>query len=62
MARIMTNKIVDILKSVRFWIVTLIAVTSILEGADLVNTIQVWLGAVAAIGTLDSIATKSAGN
>jgi hypothetical protein len=57
----MSKKIVDILGSVRFWIVTLIAVTSILQGSPVVDTIQVWLGAVAAIGTVDSFATKLSG-
>ena len=57
----MSKKIVDILGSVRFWIVTLIAVTSVLQGADLVDTIQIWLGAIATLGTLDSIALKSSG-
>lgn len=57
----MTEKIKGILGSVRFWIVTLAAVTGVLEGQDFLNVVQVWLAAVAAIGTLDSVATKISG-
>jgi hypothetical protein len=62
----MLEKIVRVLGSLRFWIVTLTAVIAVLTGVeksgfsmvDLLNTIQVWLLAVAGIGTLDSIAEK----
>lgn len=54
----MIQKILGILSSVRFWIVTLTAVVGILNGQDVSMVIQVWLGAVAALGTLDSVASR----
>jgi len=57
----MIQKIKGILGSVRFWIVTLTAVVGILNGQDVSTVIQVWLGAVATLGTLDSVATKFSG-
>ncbi len=58
----MSAKIGAILSSVRFWIVTLTAVVGILNGQDTMTVIQVWLAAVAAIGTIDSAASKFGGN
>lgn len=55
------SKIGGILSSVRFWILTLTAVISILNGQDSVSVVQVWLGAVVALGTLDSVAKNIAG-
>ncbi len=57
----MIQKIVNILGSVRFWIVTLTAALGILNGSPVVETIQMWLAAVATIGTLDSVAVKLSG-
>lgn len=57
----MLEKIKQILGSVRFWIVTMAAITGILEGQEVLQVIQVWLAAVAAIGTLDSVALKFSG-
>ena len=62
----MLNKAKMILGSLRFWIVTLTAVTAVLEAIVggtftiefVFNTVQVWLAAVVTIGTLDSVATK----
>ena len=58
----MSTKIKALLGSVRFWIVTLTAIISVLSGTPVLETFQVWAAAVTAIGTLDSIATKAAGN
>ena len=57
----MANKIFVLLGSVRFWIVTLTAVISVLSGTPLLETLQVWAAAVTAIGTLDSVAGRFAG-
>jgi len=63
---IMLQKIKNILGSIRFWIATLTASLAILEAIS-VGTItiqyvfevaQIWLAAVVAIGTLDSVAVK----
>lgn len=54
-------KILSIIKSVRFWILTLTAILGILNGQPAIMVIQVWLGAVAALGTLDSVANKIGG-
>ena len=55
------DKIKGILGSVRFWIVTLTAIVGVLNGQDVVTVIQVWLAAVAGLGTLDSVATRIGG-
>lgn len=57
----MASKIMEVLGSVRFWIVTLTAVISVLSGTDLLTTFQMWAAAVAGIGTLDSVAKKIGG-
>lgn len=57
----MKDKIVGILSSVRFWIVTLTAVVGVLNGQDVVTVVQVWLAAVAGLGTLDSVASRIGG-
>lgn len=60
-------KVKELFGSIRFWLVTLTAVVAVLQGyvdinvfvmADILVVVQVWLGAVVGIGTLDSIATK----
>jgi len=63
----MKTKIKELLGSIRFWIVTLTAITAILanvaEGLELhsiLDIVTVYFATVAAIGTLDSIAVKSA--
>ena len=56
------EKLFAILGSVRFWIITLTAVVAILDGNAIMTVIQAWLAAVAAIGTLDSVAKKIGGN
>ena len=58
----MAEKIFALLGSVRFWVVTLTAVISVLNGTPLLETLQVWAAAVTAIGTLDSFASRFAGN
>lgn len=57
----MIQTVLSILGSVRFWILTLTAVLGILHGQPAVEVIQIWLGAVAALGTLDSVANKIGG-
>lgn len=57
----MLQKVLGILGSVRFWILTLTAILALLNGQPVIETIQVWLGAVAALGTFDSIASRFAG-
>ena len=57
----MIEKIKAILGSVRFWIVTLTAVVAILNGQPVLEVVQVWLGAIATLGTLDSVAKNFAG-
>jgi len=61
------TKIKELFGSIRFWLVTLTAVVAVLQGyvtnevfiiADILTTIEIWLGAVVGVGTLDSIATK----
>jgi len=57
----MSSKILALLGSVRFWILTLTAVLAVLQGNPLVDTIQLWGLAVAGVGTLDSVASKIGG-
>ena len=58
----MTNKIWAIFGSVRFWIVTLTAALALLNGQPVIETVQMWLAAIALIGTIDKVATKIGGN
>ena len=58
---VMVNKVLAILGSVRFWIVTLTAALAILQGQDPSTVAQVWLAAIAAIGTIDKAAEKIGG-
>lgn len=66
---IMLSKIKKILGSVRFWIITLTAITGMLTlvelhgflVSDLMGVITTWLGTVAGVGTLDSIAQNISG-
>ena len=54
----MVDKVFALLGSVRFWIVTLTAVVSVLQGAPALEVFQLWAGTVVGIGTLDSVATR----
>jgi hypothetical protein len=63
----MQTKIKKLLGSLRFWIVTLTAITAVLSSlsdgqsvTDILDIVTIYLGSVAAIGTLDSLAEKSA--
>jgi len=58
----MAEKVFALLGSVRFWIVTLTAVISVLQGTPLLETVQMWAAAVVAIGSLDSVASRFAGS
>jgi hypothetical protein len=58
---LMPAKILAIVGSVRFWIIVLTAVLAVLNGQPVIETIQVALGAVVALGTFDSIASRAAG-
>lgn len=55
------DKLLSIFTSIRFWILTLTAVLGILNGQPVVTVLQIWLAAVAALGTLDSVANKIGG-
>jgi len=65
----MLDKIKKVVGSLRFWILTLTAITAVITGIEksgfnlvsLLDTIQVWLLAVAGLGTLDSIAQNISG-
>lgn len=54
----MLEKIGAILGSVRFWVIVLSSIVAVLNGAPLLDTIQLALAAVLGVGTLDSVATK----
>ena len=63
----MGAKLRNLLGSLRFWIVTGVAVVAVLESSeannalvlgDLLEVVKVWLAAVVTIGTLDSVASK----
>ena len=59
-------KIKEILGSIRFWIMTLTAAVAVLEAWNVgaldlsfvFKTIEIWLGAIVALGTFDSVASK----
>lgn len=57
----MASKIGALVGSVRFWIIVLTAALAILNGQPLIETIQVALGAVVGVGTLDSVASRIGG-
>ena len=65
----MVKKILSILGSIRFWIITLTALVAFLtvveqNGFNMVNLLQIvqdWLIAVVGLGTLDSIAQNISG-
>lgn len=70
MLKNMQTKLTALLGSVRFWIITLTAVVAILQSkvdvgfydlAHILDIVQVWLGAVVGVGTLDSLAQKLSG-
>jgi len=61
------TKIKELFGSIRFWLVTIVSIIAVLQGyvdvgvfdlSNILTVVQVWLGAVVGIGTLDSIATK----
>lgn len=60
------QKVKSILTSVRFWLVTLTAATTLLQAhvdgglttEIVLTTVKMWFGVVAGLGTLDSVATK----
>lgn len=54
-------KLVVLFGSVRFWIIVLTAVLGMLHGQPVVETIQVALAAITALGTFDSVASRFAG-
>ena len=60
-------KVKELFGSIRFWLVTLTAVVAVLQGyvdnsvfviTDILTIVEIWLGTVVGIGTLDSVATK----
>ena len=57
----MVSKITAITGSVRFWVIMLSAVVAVLNGSPLLDTVQVALAAVVAIGTADSISSRIGG-
>lgn len=57
----MINKIKDLLTSVRFWIVTLTAIVSVLQGMPVLEVFQAWAAVIVGIGTLDGAASRFAG-
>ena len=64
----MKEKILAILDSVRFWIITLGAASAYMafveasgfSWSSLLNAIAIWLGTVVGVGTLDKVATTLA--
>jgi hypothetical protein len=60
------DKIVSLVTSIRFWIITLSAISSYLAGVEksgfslpaLFETIATYLGVVVGVGTVDAIITK----
>lgn len=60
------EKVKLLLSSIRFWIVTLTAVLAILQQVSsgvvdmnsVIDVIKIWLGVVAGLGTIDSVAIK----
>lgn len=57
----MIQKLGLLLGSIRFWGITIIAIAAIFQGHDVGMTIDTWLAAVVALGTLDSVANKVGG-
>lgn len=57
----MLKKVLNIMSSVRFWIIVLTAILALLNGADFIPTVQYALSAVVALGSLDSFGKKLAG-
>lgn len=50
-----------LLSSVRFWILSLTAIISILQGMPVLDVLQVWAAAVVTVGSADSVAKKLGG-
>lgn len=66
MEKTLPQKMGEILGSVRFWLLTFIAVIMILQIKGIIddaifNVIKTWLIAVFGVGTLDSVASKIGG-
>lgn len=57
----MVQKLMDLLGSMRFWILTLTGVLALLNGVAVIPAVQAWLLGVAALGTLDSVASRIGG-
>lgn len=57
----MKKKLKELFSSVRFWTITLTAIVAVLEihfPGETLEVLKYWLGAVAGVGTLDSLAKK----
>lgn len=65
----MKDKLIVLLGSIRFWIVTTGSISAYLahlstngfSAADLFNAISIWLGIVVGLGSIDSAATRLSG-
>ena len=57
----MVQKVLEILGSPRFWLITATAVVAVLNGADFQVTLQAWTAAVVGIGTVEKVAAKIGG-
>lgn len=57
----MVDKVLAVLGSLRFWVITIVGAISVYKGVDISTAVQYWLGAVAGIGTLDSVASRIGG-
>jgi hypothetical protein len=67
MEKTLSEKIKSVVGSLRFWLLTFVAVIMILQAKGIIddavfNIIKTWLVAVFGVGTLDSIASKFGGN
>lgn len=67
MEKPLSSKIGELLGSLRFWLLTFVAVIMILQAKGIIDNatfdvIKTWLIAVFGVGTLDSVATKFGGN
>ncbi len=67
MDKTISEKIGEILGSVRFWLLTLTAIIMILQAKGIIDDatfdiIKVWLLGVFGVGTVDSIASKIGGD
>lgn len=67
MEKTFSEKVGALFGSLRFWLLTFIAVIMILQAKGIIDTavfdiIKTWLIAVFGVGTLDSVASKFGGN